>query len=260
VKTNHWLEWTAQRWSEALLEHFFLDDGTSAPVNRLLVTAEELQKVTADDRAEPARVHDAFLASVRRPPSEIRNRALSTMWLRGGIWTGGTPPPFFVYLVLTCLAASATGEEVRAEGEFRERLRILLNHPPGTSYPLEDLPKLWEAFAAWVHRRRESGAPLRELILPDPGWMNRIGYSLRLAFPARRDQLKLIELLAPHALGATPPIPLVIDLVERRLGSFTDSFQEAFTTFRRAHVRSDPRLDVLPFWSAVRDAAIARLP
>ncbi|MDQ3605882.1 MAG: hypothetical protein M3418_06830, partial [Gemmatimonadota bacterium] len=72
--------------------------------------------------------------------------------------------------------------------------------------------------------------------------------------------MKLIRLLAPHRLGADPPIPTVLDLVEERLSSFSEPFQEAFTNFRRAFIRSDARLGEYPFWSAVREAATAQVP
>lgn len=255
VAIDNWQEWTAREWNDAIFRYYFLEDGRSGPVTRLPVTGEELQKVAGDQGADPTHIREAFLSAIRVSPREINRRALSAGWLKKGEWVDSIPPPFVVYLVFTCLVASAIGEEIRDEGEFRERLRILLDHPSGTSYPLEDLPKLWEAFARWLNRSREAGSPVRQLVLPDPGRMNRIGYSVRLAFPGRRDQLKLAKLLAPYDLGSNPPVPIVLRLVESRLGSFSESFRQAFTKFRSAFVRSDSRLNEYPFWSAVREAA-----
>lgn len=253
--SKQWSEWSAQEWNSILFRYFF--SGDSSPISRLVVTSEELRKITGDDSADPEKVRQAFVAAVRRPPDDI-HRLFSTFWLnRGREWTSSDPPAFTVYLLFTCFVASGT-EELLNEGDFRRRMCRLLEHPLGTSYPLDQLPRLWEALAEWLKRNRAAGAPYRELKLPDPGRMTRIGYSIKLAFPLQRDQLRLVRLLAPHGFSEKPPVREVLELLQRHLSGFSPRFQDEYEQFLSAYSQGEQRLAEYPFWSAVCEAVSAR--
>ncbi len=252
-----WSRWTAAQWNGALFRYFFTaTEAESLPVTRLAITAEELRRATRDESADAEAVQAAFLAALRAfSPDQFRYALSSAALSKEREWTMLAPPAFVVLLLFTCFAASTMDGDVHEEGDFRERLRILLGHRAYTSYALPDLAKLWRAFQRWLNRQRAQGTPVRELILPKPGWMVRIGHSTRLAFPHRTDQDRLIRLLAAEGFDNRPPIAAVINAVARRIREFTVAFAEAFDTFRAAFSRGEVALERYPFWSAVRDAA-----
>src|SRR5690606_40671199 len=109
-----------------------------------------------------------------------------------------------------------------------------LRHPEGAGYALEGLAVLWEAFARWLRCKRQRGAPYRELVLPDPGGMTRIGYSIRLAFPPRKDHLRLIQLLHDEGFDRDPPVEAVLHVVGSRIGGFSQRFRGVYDNFRLA--------------------------
>ena len=258
--TGSWHDWTSAEWNRRLFQLYFEgDDDSARPVARLVVTPEKLREATGDPGAVPARVHHAFMRAVHLERSAFR-KALSRRHLsEAQEWLGEQPPPYFAHLLVTCIAATGTGDQELAQGDFRKRLCQLLEHPQGSQYNLPDLPVLWEALAAWLKRKRAEGVPLRELVLPDPGHMRQIGYSVRLAFPNRRDQLRLAKLLAEQGFDRDPPVREVLTLVQGRLKEFGEVFQNSFEAFRSAFVRGDMDLARFPFWGAVVDAMAADL-
>lgn len=214
-------------------------------------TSEDLRRAVGDPAADPQEVGRAFVAALRVSPRRLR-KLLSTRSREFRSSEAAEVPGYFAYLVLTCHVA-AGGEGVISEGQFRERLRLTMGHRPGTSYDLPELGRLWEHFEAWLAKRADRGE-CRRLILPDPGSFNRIGYSLRLAFPTLRDRRALAETLS-DAYDGDPPAREVVRRVRARRQVFTRRFLEVFDDFRERYERGELALRDHPFWSAVRDAA-----
>jgi len=239
-----------------LLRHYFFAGPTGEPVLRLVVTAEELAKAADAPPAKAADVREAFFAAIACTPEQFRAR-LRPGRLVNGRWLGEVPPPFLPYLVFTCYAAATLDEAVAGEGDFRRRVCELLAHPAGTSYDLEHLPTLWRALREWLDGLRESGAPARRLELPDPGYMSRIGYSIRLAFPQRRDRERLAGLFADRAdtASASPTVPEAFALVEPNILQFSDGFKAAFWRAKDTLAQGGDGPDLRVVWSALREAA-----
>jgi hypothetical protein len=255
-----WQQWTAREWNDVLFEHFFSQaEGPALPVTRLVVTKDELYQAVKDTAARPADVETAFVRALRCSPWQFRHQ-MSDQWLNfRGEWNQQAVPGFFVYLVFTCFAASTISKDVFGVGDFRKRLQILLAHPTDTNYELPHLARLWEALSVWITRCRSQGKPYRQLVLPDPGRMTRIGYSLRLAFPGRRDREALARLVSGRGLERESPVRAVLKLVGDQAALFTSEFWEAHERFRRAFLRGEEGLECFPFWSAVQDAIAAEL-
>lgn len=258
---SSWALWTLAQWNERLLKHFFgrrsVDD---APVTTLLATQEELARATGDLSAQPEVVRDVFVDAVLR--SVRRESLLDTAVDYYGY--PGPPlddavPPFVSYLVFTCIAAAESSDELASEGSFVARLRVLSKHQlPESS--IHHLPRLWENLAAWL-ARPDNLARYRPLKLPDPGGLTRIGYTTKLAFPYRRDQRELADLLDREGLlGHEPPVGKVLALVVRERARFFRRFKDAFDEFRQQYAagagQDSSRLLDHRFWSAVREAAL----
>lgn len=264
--SSSWQSWDRRRWNSELFRRYFVaEDGDARPVRRLTIGPDELAQVAAAP-AEATEVQEAFERAMREGCSARRLEQRLSLgahddWARAG---SRGDPPYVADLLFTCYAAALVDEDTIDVGDFRERLRLLLDHDPTQPvYPLEELGRLWERFAAWLRIRHAQGAPFRELVLPDCGHETRIGYSKRLVFPLRRDRQALIEVLAGADVEREPPIRDVLSLLSRTSRRFTPAFQlaldKALQAFR--HARPDEHLDLL--WSAVRDAAVlaeARAP
>jgi len=81
-----------------------------------------------------------------------------------------------------------------------------------------------------------------------------IGYSVKLVFPSRKDEIALTKVLSKEELEETPPIPVVFDLVGGAITNFSDSFRKAYEEFREAFGSKEKNLERYPFWGAVREA------
>ncbi len=247
-----WKEWDAGDWGRALLNHYFEGHNTG-PVSRLAISPDELARAAAapDNEAQTAR--DAFVRAVRRSPAEFR-RELSSANLNPSVWNRREPPPFLAYLFFTCFAAASLDADIVDVGVFRERIAQLLDHEPHTSYPLSDLPQLWEAFADWLREQPKDRKPYRALILPDPGRMVRIGYSVRLAFPRRDDRLRLRDVLSVAQLGLNPTVPEAFQAIGRTRDRFSADFRHVFDRARKALGRGADVPDLQALWSAILEA------
>ena len=258
ARDRDWRHWAARDWNEELFKHFFRDsDGEDHPVYRIPVTRDELVKIVSDSEADAREVQKAFLRTIRTPSHIDFNRRLSRYRIdpESG-WKGSTIPPFFVDLAFSCFVASPTDEEIRNDGDFRRRLARLMGHNQTTArYPLEGLADLWRAFSKWLDGIRSVGEPYRRLELP-PLDSNRvrIGYSINLAFPSRKDQIVLTQVLSKGGFEGEPPIPTVFALVGKEIRLFGPSFEKAYREFRDAFKNKEKDLERFPFWGAVREA------
>jgi hypothetical protein len=254
-----WRSWRLQHWNEHLLAHFFgcREDG-NLPVVAVLATPEELARATGDPTANASEVRDVFVRRVREAIDHTGSLLDDASNYQG--WPEPPPidrvPRFVAHLIFTCIAASESSDELASEGSYLQRLRDLAGEML-PDHSLQWLPKLWENLAAWLTANARG---YRSLKLPDPGGYTRIGYSVKLAFPDRRDQRTLSELLGRVGLlGHEPPVGKVIALVASTRGQFRRTFLEAFDDFRQYLARGSLHAKYIVehrFWSAVRDASL----
>src|SRR6267143_3304472 len=185
--------WAISEWNKRLFEYFFsIADEGDEPVTRLVVTPEELQRVVGSDAVSQDNVHDTFLKAIRERLKAEKKLLWDAFALEKRRTNRYAIPPFFAHLVLTCLAASYADDDGRDQGNnFRKWLNTLLGRAPDDpNYPLYDLPVLWWKLVSWLDEARRRGESYRELVLPKPGRMRLIGYSVNLAFPPRKDQTR----------------------------------------------------------------------
>jgi hypothetical protein len=134
--------------------------------------------------------------------------------------------------------ASKSSDELGDEASFISRLRDLTQDQL-PDHSLQMLPRRWENLADWL---AATPRKFRPLLLPNPGSLTRIGYTVKLAFPDRRDQKQLSELLDRAGLsGHEPPAGRVLTLVGSQRTRFRPSFLQAFDEFRRQVCRERDR-------------------
>lgn len=246
-----WSAWDEEQWNHALFLHYFGSNDDDLPVSRLRVTPEELARAIGADPTAAGEVEKKFVSILKTTPTRIRER------LGGKL--GSFSPPYdqppraAIYLLFTCYVASAS-EEMRDEADFRRRLGIILNHPLGTSYQLEGLGEMWIHLRDWLTHARNAGQAWRELVLPDPGRMVRIGFTLRLAFPQRRDLLLLDNIFATERIAPEPTLLELVNALRPYRSSFSETFRDAYEEFRQSLTEGSLDSERSPLLDAVRDA------
>jgi hypothetical protein len=256
-----WRAWTLDEWNKRLANHFFRRRPRhEGPVVTLLVTPDELARAASAPPSRADDVRDAFVECVRR---EIRRSGDLVEDASDYEWWPESPPDsvvprFVAHLIFTCIAAAESNVELADENSFLTRLRKLTGdqlRDPSLSL----LPRLWSNLANWLQIDGNS-ARYRSLVLPDPGGLTRIGHTVRLAFPDRRDQAELSRLLDERGLsGGEPAIPPVLRLVTDNRNRFGRRFIDAFEDFinvRAEGLAGSAILGEHRFWAAVCDASI----
>lgn len=252
-----WAQWTIEEWNERLLFHFFKKhDPDDGPISTLLVTSEELAAVTGDTQADPKAVRDRFVDAVLSELPESTDLLAHAFESPFSPESSDILPPYVAHLVLTCVAAAESSEELASESSYIQRLRELTRNRCNDRV-LHFLTPLWERLARWLARQ----PCYRPIILPDVGSHTRIGYSEKLAFPDRRDQREFCALLREHGFnGEEPPPAKIVSVVASARGRFRRGFLDAHDDFRRRlgnATNGDRRqLRAHPFWSAAIDAVM----
>ncbi|NZA27209.1 hypothetical protein H0E84_12535 [Luteimonas sp. SJ-92] len=250
-----WSSWGIEHWNERLLEHFFSNRCDEPPVAVLLVTSDELARATGDPLATADAARTSFVEAVNRAIGSKGLLEDASNYRGFPMHPPLTRPRFIAHLILTCLAASESSEELADESSFIARLRKLAELHANS---LSMLPILWTHLQTWLSNHDVS---YRRLVLPDPGGLTRIGYTVRLTFPDRRDQQRLSRLLDDAGFsGAVPPIARTLSLVASQRSQFSVTFQRAFDDFRRklesTSEAESKKLSTHRLWAAVVDAAL----
>lgn len=253
MTTKPWPQWTESEWNGALFEYYFGCDENDAPLTRLVVTGRGLTQAVGGEPAQVPEVEERFRKVLSASPQRINARFGGSDFSFSAPYD--EPPRAALHLLFTCYIASGS-DEVLSEADFRRRMAVVLHHPEGTYYPLQGLGRLWERLKEWIARARASGHAWRDIFLPDPGRMVRIGYTLRLAFPHRRDRTLLAEIVAGKGFGPQPPLLSLVRALNPYLDRFTDNFRKSYEEFRRAVTDGSLDFDNSPVLDAVQDAIV----
>ncbi len=253
-RQKNWRNWTRFDWSEALLDHYFSASDLGQPVRSITAVPEELTRCARDPEATASEIEADFFRKIINSVGPGKS-----VWAKATDGGKGRPPEnYLAFLIASCLAVTEIDIDNAIEdgniARFATRFR-----PARGDDNLEKLAQLWEELREWL--RVNPG--YRKLELPDPGGWTRIGYTVKLAFPSRRDRDALSWLLSSSDLGfENPPVRDVISLVETaKSGTFSNRFYEHFRDFKeerttqaRSNSASTSGLYTSPFWTAVRTA------
>jgi hypothetical protein len=251
--------WQLHDWNEALLKHFFSAlSGDAVPVTKLYVTADELKKAVEAADSSPEEVRAQFISTVCET---IGARSLGRdAEARGSRWDPESlaVPPFLAHLLLTCMIANDISDDLRKVGDFRQRLTKALGR--GVHHGLERIKPLWLLLSGWLLKHTgppRSGRPLQLPNVPSSGRFCIIGYSLWLAFPTRKDQITLAEILCNGRITRVEEVPIteILGIVGRNLSRFSSGFKDVFDDFRRAYGHTPlSALYNTSFWSVLTDS------
>ncbi|TBZ47767.1 hypothetical protein [Rhizobium leguminosarum] len=239
---------TGAQWNARLYSHYLSSDGPygGVPMTFLDATVPELS--AALGKGAP---RDGVLASF------LSGFGVSdvTRWLGRDDYPLGdaAQPSYFRYLVLTCvIAVNDIAGVDRGTHNFRRRLGQTLGMDELQT--VNGVNRLWRGLADWSARQRRAGSPVREVVLPDYGTMNLIGYAVRMAFPSWRDRTQFTSILKsiPEAVRNSPG-RLVTELSRphRRL-AIPKAIFDALDDFAALRKSGRTMLDGHRFWSLVK--------
>lgn len=237
-------------WERKLTEYFLAveADGNASDIRSFEVTSQTLALAAGIEEGDSDLACSSFREALVQDPGLFDT-------LRHGYSGASTDEysGYFAYLCLTLFVDTLFEQDYETEGEFRARLRKWLGVDHGFQQ-LSGVATMWRRLDAWLRARVLSGAPFKQLVLPEvPLTWTHIGYTRRLAFPSRadvrfferfsrsnpealKDPLKVIHLFAPCTL-------------EQRCSSV---LREAFDDFRNAYLHHERALADHRFWRLVR--------
>jgi hypothetical protein len=253
-----WKDWGLSAWNAKLFDFFFKSEEVQieTPITRLNLDAEVLAQIAGAQEHDSADVEGAFLNLFRK--CSMTERGFRRLYKWNHIAKGLEDPPvlphYFVQLALTLLVASVT-EDTAEEGNFRERLRIILQHPPGTSYLPFNLALMWQALESWLTDAHQKGLPYRLLELPSPGHETLIGHSKRLVFPGHRDYTRLAAILGRFALSSDSLPSEIIRAIGTNRPRFSRRFLAEFDDFVSSVHNRASCLFRHPIWTAIERIA-----
>ncbi|MHB0970846.1 MAG: hypothetical protein ACYC7A_14915 [Thermoanaerobaculia bacterium] len=257
MTTSHWETWTVFDWAQTFFNHFFAVRDTDEPIHTLSVGTEDIADAVTTYSGDGSDLLELFTGAMRR---RLEERDVSLGVDAAQLWSSWDqsafgPPPFLGHLVFTCAVASEVADTSTDENDFRHRLTSRLGRQ---SHALEKIRQLWEVLSEWLSERAHVEGDVRSLVLPDRGHLRIIGYSVKLAFPSRRDKRITAEVLKDAGLRPdTLEIAEVLSIIQPVVGKgrFTSSFNLAFDEFRLAF--SSGRVDVkkYAFWRAIKEAS-----
>jgi len=234
-------------WERALTELLLMigEGGDASPIRSFEVGFEELGKaLKIAGRMADGDPINLFKASVC-------NDATFDVLRSGGALRppGSDVPGVFAYLVLTLVVAGQAGEDLSLSGAYRAKLSDF----SGAARSFADLSgvhRMWLGLERWLEQKKNLGLPYRQLVLPKipEGW-NHIGYTLKLAFPARWDETLLTRFLAGkrELIGDVRRFTAEFaPHVER--ASASSGMRDAFDEFRSAFTSGDRFLADHRFW------------
>ena len=238
-------------WERLLVLHYLRTDGPfgTTPLQWIDATPIELARATRIEGIDPEVAKASFLAT-------FSNAYVTRDVFRGGRVPrpiGDETPGYFRYLILSALVPALAPEETNSN-DFRERLGALL----GLGGPLsgvEGLPRLWKSVTKWCDDLRAGARPFRRIVLPAPGHMRLIGYSIRLAFPSWRDRQRLTQEVdrvgAKHFDRPRAAIGHLKHAIE--FGAYSMSMRDAFKDFYTRFQSGERLLTQHRFWRLIRD-------
>lgn len=209
MRFNNGLTEAYEEWNEKAIEYFF-SPKNSGSISSLDVSDKCLRQISTTP----------LLNTVKQLFREIDSLKLEGEWrFQAQV---GCPPTFFAFLLATCRI-----EWERESGEFATDFRRKLG--VGSNPWIGMLPELWIGLKKFLYTNSNKW---RTLILPSNySRFNRIGHSIGLVFPRRRDR-RLLERMFTALGELEPSIPSVCKSLESIRGELSPECREEADWFR----------------------------
>ncbi|MCW2283802.1 hypothetical protein M2323_001766 [Rhodoblastus acidophilus] len=198
-------------WEELLCRAYLQVSGSGnlLPITSFEITSHRLAQIsidrTDDESAKQALAAFKGAFSINKIRLAFENG-----------WYEAMPdlPGCFSYLALTLLVENALDDQNKGAGAFRDKLSTFLDSDH-QFVEITGIAEMWRRLEKWLRERAATYDDYRVLQLPDAKSWVQIGYTKRLAFPAKNDIIFGRRVLKKHEKILDHPSKL-ISLFENR--------------------------------------------
>ena len=175
-------------YNERLLEYLFLKS-KNITIDKIIITGkpeELLYRALENDclNQDQSEIWEDFIAHFEYDPTRKKDGFRDLFYRK----EPSKVFPNYIPQVFISLIAASMCDETLGEGNFRNRLRDLLQLPIYYKFPsLVMLPVFWNCLREYLKSEHNV-----RLSLPDPGAETQIGYSKKIVFPSYKDSEKLV--------------------------------------------------------------------
>lgn len=250
VQVSASIPMTLQEWERTLSRALLrADTGDSDAIRSFEITAETLALHCGLGSEHAEEAENAFRKALRA------DRHLN--WcLQHGTYRapGNEQPNCLAMLALTLFIDSLFDGAYETNGQYRTKLREWLG-VRDTFSDLRGIATMWKELVSWLDKRIATGAPYRQLILPEiPKTWTHIGYTRYLSFPTKRDLRLLAKQIERSPAAGVDPVALVIQLDPLiHTSSISHGMKAAYGDFKKA-LRSGAASVDHRFWRLVTRA------
>jgi hypothetical protein len=242
---------TSEEVEAALVAHYLSTDG---PYGTGPLTHIDASDATLQEAFQCQDPKEALVTLVHGCESDLDvAHFLERGWC--GHWSDANAPGFFRFLVLTCAVVADADRDAESQ-EFGHNLQRLLQ-TSRTFNIRSALPPMWRSLKEWCEKRRSEGAPIRRLVLPDPGDGVHLGLTNAISFPSWRDFRDLKREIGGIPKGRlSDPSRVAINLCHRVTvyNGFRKQMEVSARDFYAHYQESASLLHLHPFWMAVQRA------
>lgn len=262
---DSYLDWSASKWRDLFLEHYFTSTEDNFPVTYLSITEINLAQLAGESSDQANKVFQAFRLRLPKDLNELEKifrlydkyeRSASVI-SSSNVRLITDDPHHFLLLMFSCLVACTDPGSTNRKSQYPERMQSLLGFSK-TPQKISGLAAMWRAFKVYLDVRYKANSQSRRLELPHPGNETRIGYAKRLAFPEMRDRRKVREILKNIDSDLVTPDWVSNKFTNVEVINYSESFKKAHREFEDFLTRGGygAQIKQTKFYEAIKALAV----
>ncbi|MCD9472644.1 hypothetical protein [Photobacterium phosphoreum] len=257
---NSYIDWSASKWRDLFLEHYFTSTKDNFPVTYLSITETSLAQLAGESSDQADSVYQAFRIHLPKNLNELESifqlygnhERSASVPSPSNVSSITHDPHHLLLLMFSCLVACTDPDPTNKKSQYPERMQSLLGFT-NTPKKISGLASMWRAFKAFLDVRNKSNPLSRCLELPNPGKETRIGYAKRLAFPEMRDRQKVRDKLKSVSPALVSPDWVANKFTNLEVRNYSESFKKAHREFEGLLIRGSYglRITQTKFYEAI---------
>ena len=265
LKKPFYLDWTASKWRDLLLEHYFTSNIENHGVTYLFITESTLAQLAGETSDQADNVYRAFRTHLPTTLNELENifdsydkyESSTSLLSLPNINLIRCNPHHLLLLMFSCLVACTDPDPTAQKSQYPQRMQRLLGLSK-TPQKISGLAGMWRAFKYYLDDRNKNNLCFRPLCLPNPGNETRIGYPKRLAFPEIRDRQKVREKFVNLTLEIVTPDWVAHQFTNVEVSKYSESFKNAHGEFQSVLLQGGhgSKVETTKFYEAIKEIVL----